>query len=192
MKIVFSVFSLSLSGSAIAFDCPNMPDAIGISHDVKSEVAASAGALGNLKAADVSVKTEVVAKDLFSKIHDVDKLIALQIMAATYCGILRESQIPDKADRWNNFQREYFKIKVPQVQQIPKPPDISDSRSAGTVLAGGLDKPIDLLVKEGTPISYETGSDGLVARYRQGLFGHNVSVIQHLRGNSKLTGRGRA
>src|SRR5438270_3821251 len=74
--------------------CPPMPVAVTtISKDVKSDINATVGSLGKLKAGDLAIRTEVVSKNLFDKYPNLDRLLALQTMSATYCAMLNQSAI---------------------------------------------------------------------------------------------------
>lgn len=93
LGIVFVVIS-TFSEAAIV--CPSMPEAItNINRDVKSEIEASAGRLGRVSAGNVAIRTEVVAKSLFDKFPNVDRSLALQTMAATYCSMLKNSNLTE-------------------------------------------------------------------------------------------------
>jgi len=92
-----------------------MPGAVTtISKDVKSDINLTVGGLGKLKAGDLGVKTEVASKNLFEKYPNIDKLLTLQMMAATYCQMLNSSSIPDadRLDRWEKFQDKVLEIQT--------------------------------------------------------------------------------
>jgi hypothetical protein len=98
-----------------------MPTAVtSVNRDVKSDITASIGSLGKAKVGDIAIKTEVEANNLFAKYPNVDKSLALQTMASTYCEILRGTTAisdTEKIDRWERFQ-----IKVLALEQsVPKP-----------------------------------------------------------------------
>jgi chitinase len=80
---------------------------------VKADISVSVGKLGTLKAAEVGAKTETVARNLFEKYPNVDKLLALQTMAATYCAMLSGSKLEDaeKLDRWEAFQSKVLNLQ---------------------------------------------------------------------------------
>jgi hypothetical protein len=122
-----------LAGPALAaVTCPPMPSAVTtISKDIKSDISVTVGALGRLKAGDLGVKTEVASKNLFDKYPNVDKLLALQTMAATYCQMLNSSTITDsdRLDRWEKFQEKVLDI---QTKVKPsRPPCSASSVEAG-------------------------------------------------------------
>ena len=88
-----------------------MPDNLTqINRDVRSDIQASVGSLGTVKAGEVAVKTEIVAKNLFDKYPNVDKVVTIQMMAATYCPMIRDSQLSEtaKQQRWECFQDKVF------------------------------------------------------------------------------------
>jgi hypothetical protein len=100
-----------------------MPEAVTtVSHNVKEDINASAGSLGRVKVAEVGSKTEVIADNLFSKYPNVDKLLTLQTMAATYCALLVSSDLKDidKVDRWNAFQEKVLNLQ--SSMPPPRPP----------------------------------------------------------------------
>lgn len=104
------------SAKAIDILCPPMPVAVTErNRDVKSEIAASVIALGKVKGGDVGIKTEITAANLFAKYPNVDKLLALQTMSSTYCGLLKHSTISDKEklDRWEKFTSRILELQVP-------------------------------------------------------------------------------
>jgi hypothetical protein len=106
--LMFSMHSLA------DISCPQMPSAVtSVNRDVRSEINASVGSLGKVKAGEVGSKTEVVAKNLFDKYPNVDKLLALQTMSATYCSMLRDSALKegDKLDRWEKFQEKVLNLQ---------------------------------------------------------------------------------
>jgi hypothetical protein len=95
--------------------CPPMPVALtAISKDVKSDINATVGSLGKLKAGDLAIKTEVVSKNLFDKYPNLDRLLALQTMSATYCAMLNQSALSDtdKLDRWEKFQEKVLDLQT--------------------------------------------------------------------------------
>ena len=97
------------------FVCPPMPAAATtLSHDVKSSINGSLGRLGGLKAAELSVQTDVVAKSVFEKFPNVDRLATLQTMSATFCEMLRADATissTDRLDRWERFQSSVLKLQ---------------------------------------------------------------------------------
>lgn len=108
---------LYASYSFAAITCPPMPAAITeVNRDVSTYIKASAASLGKIKAGEVATKTEVTAKNLFEKYPNVDKLLALQTMAATYCAMLRDTTSlsdKEKLDRWERFQEKILNLQSP-------------------------------------------------------------------------------
>ena len=103
--------------------CPPMPAAVTtISKDVRSDINATVGSLGKLKAGDLAIKTDVVSKNLFDKYPNLDRLLALQTMSATYCAMLNQSALSDidKLDRWEKFQERVLDLQV-KVNASPAP-----------------------------------------------------------------------
>jgi hypothetical protein len=152
MKLTLTFFGLLwLAESLIcevtqaAIVCPSMPDVSQINRDVRSDIQGSVGSLGKLRAGDVGVKTEVVAKNLFEKYPNIDRLVTVQMMSATYCSILRDStglSETDRQERWEKFQERVFSFvspdsprsatsKSPSSKQAVKKPDkMSDKNPA--------------------------------------------------------------
>jgi hypothetical protein len=129
------IFTASVS-AAQQLNCPPMPDKITqVNHDVRSEVEADVGSLGKLKAGHVGVKTDVVAKNLFDKYPNTDRIIVVQMMAATYCSMISGSKTlkdPEKLSLWSEFSERIFKFTDPSYNPIPttsKPKDQSKAAS---------------------------------------------------------------
>jgi hypothetical protein len=118
----FIVFFLLICApySFAAIICPPMPTAVTqVNRDVRSDITASVASLGRVKAGEVSTKTEVTAKNLFEKYPNVDKLLALQTMAATYCAMLRDTKTLNDKEKLNRWER--FQEKVLNLQSAPTP-----------------------------------------------------------------------
>ncbi|AFT90263.1 hypothetical protein [Paraburkholderia phenoliruptrix] len=114
-KLIFSLLAgmLSLSVHAEDFVCPDMPTSVtSVSHDVRNDIQVAAGSIGKVKAGEVTVKTDVVAKNLFEKFPNVDKTLSIQIMSATYCSMLKKSNLTDRErlSRWEKFQNGILHI----------------------------------------------------------------------------------
>ena len=95
------------------FLCPEMPSAVtSVNRDVTTEISVAAGSVGKVKAGEVTVKSEVVAKNLFEKFPNADKALTLQILAATYCSMLQKADLSDKdrLSRWEKFQNGILHI----------------------------------------------------------------------------------
>lgn len=114
-RTAFALLALLLAASpgAQGVICPQMPEAVtSVNRDIKSDITASVGTLGLIKAGDVAVKTETQAKNLFEKYPNLDKLLIAQTMAATYCDMLNSTSLPetDKLDRWERFSYKVFNL----------------------------------------------------------------------------------
>jgi hypothetical protein len=100
-----------------AIDCPVMPNPSQINRDVRSDIQSRVGSLGKLKAGEVEIKTEVVAKNLFEKYPNIERVLTAQMMAATYCSMIRESTSlseREKQDRWEKFYDRVFSFVSPE------------------------------------------------------------------------------
>jgi len=105
--------------------CPDMPDKITqVNRDVRSDINAGVGSLGKLKAGEVGVRTDVVAKNLFDKYPNADRVMVVQMMAATYCSLLRRSTLRDseKLRRWEEFTERAYKFENPNYNPAPRQP----------------------------------------------------------------------
>ena len=121
------VLTVSLS-RAQQLSCPTMPDITQVNHDVRSEVQVGVGSLGKLKAGEVGVKTDVVAKNLFDKYPNTDRIAVVQMMAATYCSMIRDSKTMKDSEKlrlWSEFTERVFKFAnpsyVPAAPPAPRP-----------------------------------------------------------------------
>ncbi len=126
MRIRFYAMILLLlilySNDSIAtITCPLMPTSVtDVNRDIKSDINASAASLWKVKAGEVSTKTEITAKNLFEKYPNIDKLITLQTMAATYCTMLRDTKTvseKEKLDRWERFQEKVLSLQSSPTQE---------------------------------------------------------------------------
>ena len=105
-------FCMAVAPSYAALHCPDSPRTE-VSKDVKSDIDARVGSLGRVKAAQIEMKTEVVSKNLFEKYPNIDRLVAIQLMSATYCNILNNSTSvsdSEKLNRWEKFQDKVFTL----------------------------------------------------------------------------------
>lgn len=141
LTVCLSLFACGVS-RAQQLPCPSMPDDITkVNHDVRSDVQVSVGSLGKLKAGEVGVRTDVVAKNLFEKYPNADRIVVVQMMAATYCSMIRDSKTlkdSEKLSLWSEFSDRVFKFEnpnyIPARPPAPKPkgtaPPASKSESA--------------------------------------------------------------
>lgn len=126
MKITFLALVIVTLFTAIgtcsaSIQCPPMPSAVTeVNRDVMSDIKASVGLLGRLKVGELEVKSKIVAKNLFEKYPNVDKLLTLQTMAATYCAMLMETTTiseKEKLGRWERFQDKALNFPPSQPQK---------------------------------------------------------------------------
>jgi hypothetical protein len=113
-----------------------MPDKITqVNRDVRSDVKASVGSLGKLKAGEVGIETDVVAKNLFEKYPNTDRIMIAEMMAATYCPLLRSKTLKDseKLRLWSEFSDRVFRFANPSYNatavQTSKPKEETTPRS---------------------------------------------------------------
>jgi hypothetical protein len=106
--------------------CPDMPDKITqVNHDVRSDIQAQVGGLGKLKAGQLGIQTDVVAKNLFDKYPNTDRIIVVQMMAATYCPMVRDDKTlkdSEKRRLWTEFSDRVFKFTNPSYKPSAAPP----------------------------------------------------------------------
>jgi hypothetical protein len=135
--------SLICEAIAAAMDCPSMPDVSQINRDVRVDIQGSAASLGKVKAGELETKTEVIAKNLFEKYPNIDRLVTVQMMSATYCSLLRDSASlseKERQERWEKFQERVFSFvgsepvktspKSPSRREPVKKPDKTSSKGA--------------------------------------------------------------
>jgi hypothetical protein len=119
------ILAVSVSMAQDPFPCPEMPDKITqVNRDVKVDVKAAVGPLRIVKAGEIGVKTDVVAKNLFDKYPNTDRIVIAQMMAATYCPMIRNSKdLKDSEKRrlWTEFYNRVFKFENPSYNPAPTP-----------------------------------------------------------------------
>jgi hypothetical protein len=123
-----------------------MPDKITqINRDVRSDVELGIGSLGKLKAGQLGVQTDVVAKNLFDKYPNTDRVIVVQTMAATYCGMLRDSRTLKEAEKlklWSEFSDRVFKFENTDYKPAPaKPAQAPRTKGKGAEVPTASPKP---------------------------------------------------
>jgi hypothetical protein len=138
------------SVTVAAIPCPTMPDMTQINRDVKSRIDTDIGSLGKLKAAEISVRTDVVAKNLFKDYRNSDRLLLVQMMSATYCAMIRDNgAVPeqDKLALWDHFQNNAFKFLasdyVPNIAE--KNPTVDNAQARQSVPTAPDKKPARVL-----------------------------------------------
>lgn len=106
---------LSVGSHAADMKCPAMPEEMTrVTRDVSVDVKANAGILGKIAAPEIGAKTAVTAKAIFEKYPNVDRLVVLQMLSATYCSALNTAGITgaERLDRWERFMDRYLELKV--------------------------------------------------------------------------------
>ena len=96
------------------FPCPQMPSVMtATAKDVRSDINVNVGELGPIKVGEIGVKTDVLTKSIFEKFPNADRLLTLDTLVATYCPMLRNSDLSDveKIDRWEAFQSKVLDLK---------------------------------------------------------------------------------
>ncbi|MGB7991706.1 MAG: hypothetical protein WCF44_20060 [Candidatus Methylophosphatis roskildensis] len=108
--------------------CPNMPAAMtDVNRQVRSDVQATVGSLSKLKLGELVARTEVETQALLAKYPNVDRLLTVQMMAATHCSILVSSNLPatEKLQRWERFAETAYRFvdpsRRPALAQSDKP-----------------------------------------------------------------------
>jgi hypothetical protein len=94
--------------------CPPMPGvSTTVTKDVKGDIDVQVGRLGPVKAGEIGIKADVAAKAVFEKFPNIDRLVVLQTMTATYCVMLREDDAltaTEKLKRWETFQLKVLNL----------------------------------------------------------------------------------
>lgn len=157
-----------------AFTCNDMPSAVtAVNHDVKSDIKLNIGRLGPVSAGQLSSETVVVAKNLYDKYPDVNKLLLAQTMIATYCSMLKEASFSEseKLDRWEKFQD-----KVLNLSNIP--PDFPHESSLEPLMKFGFNKSYPEIAENVSLNSHDDGRQFI--RFTQNLIGKNFNAAQGL------------
>lgn len=123
---VFAALILLVGISMAEVPCSEMPDKMTqVNRDVQADFKLEIDPLGKLKVGQLGAQAGIVAKNLFDKYPNLDKLIVVQIMAATYCGMLRDSKTlkePEKLQLWSEFTDRVFKFTNPDYKPTPPKP----------------------------------------------------------------------
>src|SRR5262249_1259921 len=118
--LIFGVVS-----SQAQIPCPAMPDKITqVNRDVRSDVQVGIGSLGKLKAGELGIKTDVVAKNIFDKYPNTDRIVVVQMMVATYCPMIRDDKALKDAEKrrlYSEFSDRVFKFVNPSYSPTPLP-----------------------------------------------------------------------
>lgn len=159
-------------------NCPAMPSSVtAINRDVRVDFESRVGSLGKISAGEVAAKTAITAKTLFEKYPNVDRLLAIQMMASTYCSLLRSTRLTpaERLHRWSEFSDKVFSLQndsgkpaakadLPLSKKLSKPdvptatnkPSISSFSSPhSTPQANGF------LEKHQPPLLFVVGADSL-------------------------------
>jgi hypothetical protein len=102
-----------------------------VTHDVLVDVNAGVGSLGKVQAGQLGIKTGVVAKNLFDKYPNTDRILIAQMMAATYCPMIRDDKALKDAEKrhlWSEFQDRVFNFANPSYH-----PGSSETKSKSRV-----------------------------------------------------------
>lgn len=101
--------------------CPPMPDLSKVSRDIHSDIQASVGSLGKLNAGQLRVQTDVIAKSVFEKYPNIDRVVMVQMMAATYCPLILGDyqKSPEKLRLWSTFIDRVFRYENPEYKPVP-------------------------------------------------------------------------
>lgn len=150
MRIAALTASMLLFHAPVALAsilCPPMPSAITeVNRDVKSDIKGNVASLGKIKAGEVAIKTEVVVKNLFAKYPNVEKILVLQTMMATYCTMLQDTKSlseKEKLNRWEKFQEKILNLQSSKSNKY----NISDSAYNKLLdITGGQTRTIEALV----------------------------------------------
>ncbi len=101
-----------------------MPAAVtSVNRDVSVSIDLAAGSIAKVKAAEVGLKTDVSTKTLFDKHPNSDKLLVLQMLAATYCSILTKGSdlsTKEKEQSWSKFQDRLLTYALPSLEPDQK------------------------------------------------------------------------
>ncbi len=115
ITIALSTFGILLPAYAVGdIECPAMPSAVTqVNRDVRLDVQARVGSLGKVVAGELAAKADVTAKNLFAKYPNVDRILTIQMMASTYCSLLRSSSLTssERLRRWEQFSSKVFSLQ---------------------------------------------------------------------------------
>lgn len=129
IKAILVAALSSVASQAAAINCPSVPDIASHNSDIHSDVKAALGSLGKVKIGDISVKTDVVAKNIFEKFPNVDQMIKIQMMSSIYCQTLNDAKSlsdSERLDRWNEFQKSILGIETGNTTNASKTKQTQD------------------------------------------------------------------
>jgi len=138
MVFVFLISCKCAPAFSAAVDCPPMPDAVtSVSRDVKVGVNGEVGKVAKVTAAGVGIQVDVRAKNLQEKFPNVDRLLLIQMMSATYCEMLNQGKTiseTEKLRRWEAWSKSENNLLNHDVNSVPAqkqgtPPNSGSSMS---------------------------------------------------------------
>lgn len=191
ISTAISILSVAIHAQAAEeFVCPEMPSAVTqVNRDVRVDVEAHAGSLGRVSAGQIAAKTDIAAKNLFEKYPHVDRLLTTQMMAATYCSLLKSSSLT-AAERLRRWEAFFSKVISLQLGQSPQREALDASQPANAVtmstrpesndkassllppMRRAMSKEDQVLEQHQPSLSFVVGQDSLASEsvvYLQGL-----------------------
>jgi len=107
------------TSAAQQLSCPRVPDVAGMSHDVHSDIETRVGSLGKITGADLKVKTDVVAQNIYEKSPNLDRIAVTQMMLAVYCSSLEGDNRHESQLRLAEFSQQVFRFVNPDYHSFP-------------------------------------------------------------------------
>jgi hypothetical protein len=128
--VLLNVLLLVLGTSAAQqLSCPPMPGPVtGAYHDVHSDVQTTIGSWGKIKGADLKVQTDVVAKNIYEKYPNLDRIAVAQMMTAVYCSSVAGDNSLDRHEAQRllaEFSERVFRFVDPDYHPFPPHPSVS-------------------------------------------------------------------
>ncbi len=149
--ILIGVLVLALDTSvAQQLSCPMVPDIAGMSHDIHSDIETRVGSLGKITGADLKVKTDVVAKSIYEKSPNLDRIAVAQMMTAVYCSSLAGDNKHEAQLRLAEFSQQVFRFVNSDYHPFPPHPAVKSPAQSDAIpnLLNGIKqfnekKPVD-------------------------------------------------
>jgi hypothetical protein len=91
------VLASLLSTTALALDCPAMPQQV--SRDAEVEVRVGVRGLGSASGPELATRTRQLGNDLLGRLPQADRVYLEQMMFASYCSTLRGDAALSEAER---------------------------------------------------------------------------------------------
>lgn len=111
------------TSAAQQLSCPPMPGPVtGAYHDVHSDIQTTIGSWGKIKGADLKVQTDVVAKNIYEKYPNLDRIAVAQMMTAVYCSSVAGDTSLDKHEAQRllaEFSERVFRFVNPDYHGVP-------------------------------------------------------------------------